>query len=297
MAMAGAWLVFPDPVVSVVWMLFAVGVLEAGLMGGLANFRWIALGVMAIVYLRVFDWDLGDAGVWQGVPDRLLSVPIVIAAAYWIWSRFPRESLIARTQFWVAILLPVCLAFRQFSSMDLALGWLVIALAIQVVGMQFGIGDAKVQARIIAVMAFGSAVFEDVDHPRLWISIPCVAGLYEAQFIAKRSGGKRSPLFYSMMATLLLSALLYGSVSGGLLTVSWGLQGLGLLTAGFSLRERVLRLQGLALLLICILKLFLYDLRNLETLYRILSFMALGLILLGVSWIYTRFREKVKRLL
>jgi uncharacterized membrane protein len=51
------------------------------------------------------------------------------------------------------------------------------------------------------------------------------------------------------------------------------------------------------LLLICILKLFLYDLRNLETLYRILSFMALGLILLGVSWIYTRFREKVKRLL
>jgi uncharacterized membrane protein len=51
------------------------------------------------------------------------------------------------------------------------------------------------------------------------------------------------------------------------------------------------------MLLVCILKLFLYDLRNLETIYRILSFVALGLILLGVSWIYTRFRERVSRYL
>ena len=62
-------------------------------------------------------------------------------------------------------------------------------------------------------------------------------------------------------------------------------------------RARILRLQGLALLLICILKLFLYDLRNLETIYRILSFVALGVILLCVSWIYSRFRQNLRRLL
>jgi uncharacterized membrane protein len=296
-AMAGSWLVVPDSFVSAIWMLLAVAVLEIGLKGGLASFRWIALGVMSLGYLRSFEWDLGDGAVWQGIPHRLISTPVVIAASYWIWSRFPRESLLARAQFWVAGLLPVCLVFAQFSALDLALGWLGIALALQVVGLRHGNGDAKIQAQVIAVLAFGAALLEDVERPHLWISIPCVAGFYAAQWIAKRSGGQRSPVFYSMMATFLLSALLYGSVSGGLLTVSWGLQGLGLLTAGFSLRERVLRLQGLALLLICILKLFLYDLRNLETLYRILSFMALGLILLGVSWIYTRFREKVKRLL
>jgi uncharacterized membrane protein len=50
----------------------------------------------------------------------------------------------------------------------------------------------------------------------------------------------------------------------------------------------------LALLLLCILKLFLYDLRTLETLYRILSFITLGLILLGISWVYTRFRDHLK---
>jgi uncharacterized membrane protein len=79
------------------------------------------------------------------------------------------------------------------------------------------------------------------------------------------------------------------------LTVALGIQGLALLAAGFPAHERPLRLAGLALLLFCISKLFLYDLRHLETLYRILSFLTLGLILVGVSWIYTRFRDAVRR--
>ncbi len=91
--------------------------------------------------------------------------------------------------------------------------------------------------------------------------------------------------------------LIYQEVSGRVLTVAWGAEALVLLGIGFVFRERPLRLHGLALFLICVLKLFLYDLRNLETPYRILSFIALGLILLGVSWIYTRFREQLQKLL
>jgi uncharacterized membrane protein len=58
-----------------------------------------------------------------------------------------------------------------------------------------------------------------------------------------------------------------------------------------------LRISGLALLLACILKLFAWDLRHLETVPRIFSFIALGLILVGVSWVYTRFRERVSKYL
>ncbi|MBI5083849.1 MAG: DUF2339 domain-containing protein [Acidobacteria bacterium] len=61
--------------------------------------------------------------------------------------------------------------------------------------------------------------------------------------------------------------------------------------------RRVLRISGLSMLIVCIGKLFFYDLRNLETLPRIISFIALGIILLGVSWAYTRFRERLRRLL
>jgi uncharacterized membrane protein len=75
------------------------------------------------------------------------------------------------------------------------------------------------------------------------------------------------------------------------------MEGVALLASGFPLRDRVLRLSGLALLLACILKLFVWDLRHLETLPRILSFLVLGLFLVAVSWIYTRFRERVQRYL
>ena len=82
-----------------------------------------------------------------------------------------------------------------------------------------------------------------------------------------------------------------------MLTVAWGIEGALLLGAGFPLRDRPLRLQGLALFLICTGKLFFYDLRALETLYRILSFFVLALILLSVSWAYTRFRDQLQRYL
>jgi len=82
-----------------------------------------------------------------------------------------------------------------------------------------------------------------------------------------------------------------------MLTVAWGIEGLALLGAGFPLRDRVQRLSGLLLFLICVLKLFLYDLRELETINRIISFIVLGVILVSVSWVYTRFRDRIQRYL
>ena len=46
--------------------------------------------------------------------------------------------------------------------------------------------------------------------------------------------------------------------------------------------ERLLRLKGLVLFFVCILKVFIYDMRKLETMYSILSITALGALLPGV---------------
>ena len=70
-----------------------------------------------------------------------------------------------------------------------------------------------------------------------------------------------------------------------------------LLEVRFPLRDHVLRLSGLALLAVCTGKLFFWDLRSLDTLPRIVSFIVLGLLLVAVSWIYTRFRDQVQRIL
>ena len=81
------------------------------------------------------------------------------------------------------------------------------------------------------------------------------------------------------------------------LTIALGAQAVGVLVAGFAAQERVFRLSGLAMFGICVMKLFFYDLRNLETLSRILSFIVLGLVLMGASWLYMRFKDKIQKYL
>jgi len=63
---------------------------------------------------------------------------------------------------------------------------------------------------------------------------------------------------------------------------------------GCWLRLQGIRWFGLGFLGVVIFKVFLYDLSNLTTLYRILSFMGLGIILLTVSWLYHRYKNQIK---
>jgi len=98
-------------------------------------------------------------------------------------------------------------------------------------------------------------------------------------------------------ATWLMTILLGYRLPANLITMGWGLEGIVLLLGGFLIRERALRLAGLGMLFLCILKLFVYDLRELEALGRIISFVVLGLVLLGVSWTYTKYKEQLRKLL
>ncbi len=70
----------------------------------------------------------------------------------------------------------------------------------------------------------------------------------------------------------------------------WLVFSIAVMTFGIWRRTRTLRLIAMVLFGITILKIFTYDLSFLDTLYRIFSFVALGLILLTVSYLYQRYR-------
>ena len=72
------------------------------------------------------------------------------------------------------------------------------------------------------------------------------------------------------------------------LSLLWTTYATALVAAGVRWRNTALRWQGLALLGLVALKVFLYDLSSLEAIYRIVSFMVFGLLLLGVSFFYQR---------
>jgi uncharacterized membrane protein len=70
----------------------------------------------------------------------------------------------------------------------------------------------------------------------------------------------------------------------------WLLFSIAVMAFGIWRRTRVLRLMAMVLFGVTILKIFIYDLSFLDTLYRIFSFVALGVILLAVSYLYQRYR-------
>ena len=73
------------------------------------------------------------------------------------------------------------------------------------------------------------------------------------------------------------------------LSVMWGLYAMVLLVLGLLRRLPALRVAGLAFLVLTVAKVFLYDLSSLTGLYRVLSFLGLGVSLILVSLLYAKF--------
>jgi type II secretory pathway pseudopilin PulG len=76
-------------------------------------------------------------------------------------------------------------------------------------------------------------------------------------------------------------------------TVIWGVYAVGLLVIGFWRRLRVLRLAGLGLFALAAGKLVLVDLTGVQDIYRIVSFVALGLLMVAASYLYHRLERRL----
>jgi uncharacterized membrane protein len=68
----------------------------------------------------------------------------------------------------------------------------------------------------------------------------------------------------------------------------WLAFGVVLLAAGVWLRARSVRFASAAVVIVTVLKVFLIDMSNLTGIYQALSFIGLGLVLLGIGWFYQR---------
>lgn len=75
------------------------------------------------------------------------------------------------------------------------------------------------------------------------------------------------------------------------LSVVWGVFALGLIVYGIWKKQRYVRLAAMVLLIVTLLKLFIYDLAGAGTIIKTVSFISLGVILLLISYLYNRYKE------
>ncbi|MEN8194038.1 MAG: DUF2339 domain-containing protein [Bacteroidota bacterium] len=78
-----------------------------------------------------------------------------------------------------------------------------------------------------------------------------------------------------------------------LLSSSWLIVSIGLIIIGIWQRSQLIRTTSIIIFGIAILKIFLYDLSFLETLYRIFSFIGLGIVLLLASYLYQKYKHLI----
>lgn len=192
------------------------------------------------------------------------------------------------------------------------LAWAATATTIGVAGLHWKLGGLRWQVYPLLGLALLRALQPVLASPAA-TSIQIISALVVIGLLYAFSLAVREPLTHSkktvadiedavriaisLAATLSLASLIFIQVRPTLVTVTWGAQAAVLLATGFPTRERLLRLSGLGVLLACIMRLFVFDLPQLEELARIISFVALGAVLLTVSWIYTRYRARIQKFL
>jgi len=103
--------------------------------------------------------------------------------------------------------------------------------------------------------------------------------------------------FYSYLGTFFAFILIVLELKEYWISVGWIFLALILTIIGFMFNKKYLRMQGIIILFISIFKVFVYDIRELEVIYRTISYIVLGIILLLISFIYTKYKDKIKEII
>jgi uncharacterized membrane protein len=223
---------------------------------------------------QFFAYAVAVAGLAYLPPIAFEGVPVVAA-----WTAIAVGlALIARR--WLVD--DVALAAPGFPA--LAAGH-VVALEAPPMALRDGVADLPPAALGIALVTLGAFA---VARVRTWPQE--VRSVLE---IAVAVGAVYLPSIAIVDLTATGEPLEPGQMPQVLLSVFWSLTGLAAVVYGLLRDERRFRVGGLALLGLAVAKVFLYDLAELDEIYRVLSFIGLGLLLLAGAFAYQRIRHTV----
>ncbi|MEQ1827310.1 MAG: DUF2339 domain-containing protein [Pirellula sp.] len=324
------WQAFPSTLVAVGWGLCAWLLIHIGFGLKQPGLRWQGYAISGLMIGRLFFANFTNPGMSFEISHRLLTVCPIVMFCYFLSSRLrgqqgqeptsEAEHSLSRVYLYAAAFVTLVLMRFELGRVLAVLGWSGYGLLLLYVGLRQDMKDLRWQSYLIALLTFGRSWGTNFYVPEglSGIFTPIVIGslvtgsLYLSHLLCLVKANEAAPscsrgflsllpwldsharALFCTLGTVLLGVLLIYEAPSGLLTASWGIEGTVLLLAGFILRDRVFRFAGLAVMAVCLPKLFLFDLQQLATPYRILSFIVLGLLLIIASWIYTRFKSQLQ---
>jgi uncharacterized membrane protein len=242
---------------------------------GLASFLWLA-GIAALLFYVHLEVDRTAEFFFP--PARLPLLSIVWVA---IGAIFLREYAVGGSPFALALVGCVVMAvLLKLFTWDLP-AWGVDERL--VAGPGYSALDAGLRALdfgvVIALLAAAYAVIgrarARTDAGPL-LAVACLGTLFA----------------YLTLETNSFLAAYYPGFRAGGVSIVWAIFALALVLAGIARNVGPLRWVGLGLFAIVSGKVFLHDLASLDTFWRIVAFIILGLLLIAGSFVYLKYREK-----
>jgi len=320
--------------IAVAWAAFGAILFEFGLRRQVRQMQFQGYVALLAAFARIFFANLnsGVAGAFWG--PRLYTVLPIAAIFFFVYFELATAGKDSKVRAryldylfaYIATGTVVALLYFQFAGDWVATEW--SALTVVLLGMalllQRGVFlqqaillSCGTLARGLLHNLFGSSYFMGASwEGRFLVLGSAIALMLLSLPIAFRLRRQFGPVagesrlrrmvsaalchpeqFMFFVPVLLLTVLLALKMNHGMVTVSWGIEGLAIFVLALLVKERSFRLTGLAILLLCVGKIAIVDAWHLAPRDRYITFIILGASLLLVSFLYSRYREAMRRYL
>jgi hypothetical protein len=330
-----AWYELRAVSVADAWLAGGLVLFELGLARKKLSLRLQGYALCAAGFLRIFFVNLNAAGNPGEISPRFYTtVPLALGFFYAYWRLYESsQSLVeserklraAEISCWLGTITLAALMRFELEADWVASAWAALALGLLAIawsserrvflcqGLMVAVG---VLLRTVLHNFYERSYFPAPGWESRWITVGTSVALLlaallfafqlrtknqesaETGLVRLLQGIVRRPdqlLFF--IAVGLLTVLLATEMRHGMVTLSWGVEGVVVFVLALWLGERSFRLTGLGLLLLCAGKILLVDMWRLDLRDRYLTLIVLGAALLLVSFLYTRNREALRQYL
>jgi len=327
------WAEATSGAVALLWGLFGLTLLEAA---GLLRDKplvWQGRALLVASFARIFVADLNSTSRLGALPAPVITVTILAAIYYYSAFTSADSPRIRGAQLWMGTISIAALFRFEMSPEWVAVGWATMAVVLYFASGALREETFRAECYAMTLLAGVRCGFDNFYQVSPWrftnvrtVTVTACALLLYVLFAAaklakrepdlkdvgeavKRNDGPKGLRYawraieaypqhlFFFVPTILLTVLLSLEVRRGFLTAAWGIEGLIVFLAVLKMDERAYRWFSLLLFMLCVARIVTVDVWNFDALGRIVSFLGLGVALLGVSFLYARHRELLRRVL
>jgi len=319
--------------VAVGLAVFGLVLFELGTWWQQKQIRLQAYTALTAAFARIFFVNLTAATLpGETLSPRIYTAVPIALILFFVWAQLQSDKSTPEIGRWsprdlIAYFGTVCIAavlYFETSVEWIVVAWAALALLLviatwaldkEVFLQQAVLLSVGIVGRGIAHNIFGGSYFSSdgwrgnfavlsITSAILLTALPITFRLRKRytehpieSFLGCALGLKRTEQWFFFAPAALITIIIAVKMNPEMVTLSWGIEGVVVILLGLLVSQRSYRITGLFLLLLCVGKIVCLDAWRLSDTNRYITFIALGGSLTLVSWLYSKYRETVRRLL